>query len=71
MKTKELLALLACPQCLGRLEAVPGEDAPEGFACAACGCVYPVREGIPVMLVDEALSREAWDAGARKKEARA
>ena len=67
MKTKELLALLACPQCLGRLEAVPGEDSPEGFACAACGCVYPVREGIPVMLVDEAVSREAWDGGAREK----
>ena len=43
---------------------------PEGFACARCGLVYPVREGIPVMLVDEALSREDWDAGARKKEAR-
>ena len=70
MKTKELLALLACPQCLGRLEAVPGEAGPEGFACARCGLVYPVREGIPVMLVDEALSREAWDAGARTKEAR-
>jgi uncharacterized protein YbaR (Trm112 family) len=70
MKTNELLSLLACPQCLGKLEAVPGEAEPEGFACRGCGLVYPVRDGIPVMLEDEALPREAWDAGARTKEAR-
>ncbi len=45
-----LLELLACPACRGSLHAV---DDP-GLACERCGRIYPVRDGIPVMLVDEA-----------------
>lgn len=47
----ELVAMLVCPQCKGKLEMEPGET---GFLCQACRLRYPVREGIPVMLVDEA-----------------
>lgn len=60
----ELLQILACPQCKGDLELLPRE---EGLKCAPCGLVYPVREEIPVMLVDEAVPVEKWDQGAREK----
>lgn len=49
-----LLEVIVCPQCHGDLEAV---DTPAGgeLACRGeCGLVYPVRDDIPVLLVDEA-----------------
>lgn len=48
---KELLDILACPQCKGALELTPAED---GLVCMACKLEYPIRDDIPVMLVDEA-----------------
>ena len=60
---KELLQILACPKCKGDLELLPKE---EGLKCAACAVVYPVREEIPVMLIDEAVPVEKWDQGARE-----
>jgi uncharacterized protein YbaR (Trm112 family) len=46
-----LVKILVCPRCKGLLEIGPAET---GFTCHACHLRYPVREGIPVMLVDEA-----------------
>lgn len=48
----DLLALLVCPQCKGPLEyrAAP----PETLRCTACRLAYPVEDGIPVLLIDEA-----------------
>lgn len=65
MKTQELLDILACPRCLGPLEALGGEE-PDGFLCPACAVVYPVRDGIPVMLMEEAVPREQWAEGDRR-----
>lgn len=48
----ELLEILVCPKCKGDLEYRAGD--PESLVCHACGLVYPVEDGIPVMLVDEA-----------------
>jgi len=47
----QLRAILVCPKCKGALT-----DADEGRAldCPACGLRYPIRDGIPVMLIDEA-----------------
>ena len=53
----ELARLLACPKCLGALVTLPAQD---GLFCAACAVVYPVRGGIPVMLVDEACALAKW-----------
>ncbi len=50
--SKDLLEILACPQCKG--EIVP-DDNHEKLLCYTCKLAYPVRDGIPVMLVDEAL----------------
>jgi uncharacterized protein len=46
-----LIAILVCPKCKGKIDLDPDET---GFVCPACRLRYPVREGIPVMLVDEA-----------------
>ncbi len=40
-------------------------EAGEGFFCAGCGKVYPIYDGIPVLLVDRAIPRADWDAGER------
>lgn len=46
-----LLEILACPNDRGTL----GVDTGAGeLVCATCGFAYPVRDGIPVLLLDEA-----------------
>lgn len=62
---KDLLEILACPVCKKSLELV-GEE--EGLRCGACAVVYPIREEIPVMLPEEAIAQDAWDAGRREAE---
>jgi uncharacterized protein YbaR (Trm112 family) len=57
MDTK-LLDILACPVCKGTL--VHLRD-PEQLICRADRLSYPVREGIPVMLEDEATVLAADD----------
>jgi uncharacterized protein len=47
----ELLEILACPAC--RSELRPDEVAGE-LVCTGCGLAYPVRDDIPVLLVEEA-----------------
>ena len=63
---KELLEILACPRCRGGLEALDSlsSHVPEGLCCRVCAVVYPIREGIPVMLVEEALSLDERRPGA-------
>lgn len=50
-----LLDLLVCPACHGDVAVDADGDV---VACASCGRRYPVRDGIPVMLVDDAEARE-------------
>jgi len=44
----ELLAILACPACRSSLTANTSAE----LACTGCRRVYPVRDGVPVLLVD-------------------
>ena len=46
-----LLEILACPACKAALRA---KTEAEELVCTGCGLVYPVRDDIPVLLVDEA-----------------
>ena len=46
-----LLEILACPACKAPLRA---DEAAEELVCTGCGLAYPVRDDIPVLLVDEA-----------------
>lgn len=48
----QLLELLVCPRCKGTLTYEPSA---ERLVCPACRVAYPVRDGIPIMLVDEAV----------------
>jgi uncharacterized protein YbaR (Trm112 family) len=51
----ELAEILVCPACRGDLAEHPGSEGTEpGLECLLCGRVYPVRDDIPVMLVEEA-----------------
>lgn len=47
----QLLEILVCPKCRGALEYRESESV---LVCYACRLSYPVRDGIPVMLIDEA-----------------
>lgn len=44
-----LLEILACPECKASLREGDAE-----LSCTGCGLVYPVRDGIPVLLTDAA-----------------
>lgn len=48
---KELLEILACPKCKGDIKMNETED---GLICDECKLLYRVKDGIPVMLIDEA-----------------
>ena len=50
---KELLEILVCPSCRGTVEYRQEGDR-ELIVCTACGLRYPVRDDIPIMLIDEA-----------------
>ena len=47
----DLLAILACPNCKTAVTLVKDGSA---LKCATCKRVYPIKDDIPVMLVDEA-----------------
>jgi D-glycero-D-manno-heptose 1,7-bisphosphate phosphatase len=55
---KELLEILACPKCKGDLVLTKKGD---GLICKSCKLVYPIKDDIPVMLIDEALPYKGKD----------
>jgi len=48
-----LLDILACPSCHSSLEIIDAE-----ICCKGCPLAYPIRDGIPVMLLDQARKRQ-------------
>jgi uncharacterized protein YbaR (Trm112 family) len=48
---KELLDILACPKCKGNITLNEKEN---GLVCNNCKLLYPIKDGIPIMLIDEA-----------------
>jgi D-glycero-D-manno-heptose 1,7-bisphosphate phosphatase len=55
---KELLKILACPKCKGDIVLTKQVD---GLICKACKLIYPIKDDIPVMLIDEALPYKEKD----------
>lgn len=49
---RELLEILACPKCKGDIRL--NEDG-SGLICDKCKLMYEIRDGIPVMLIREAI----------------
>lgn len=47
----QLLEILVCPKCKGELEY---READNVLICHSCSLSYPVRDDIPIMLIDEA-----------------
>lgn len=61
MIDKELLEILACPAC-----KAPVTQEGEWIVCSAaesCGKRYPIRDGIPIMLIEEAVDPHAGKSG--------
>ncbi len=56
----DILSILACPKCKGDL-TLAGDE--KGLICESCRIVYPIREGIPVMLIEEAYPMRAEKSG--------
>ncbi len=51
MIKKELLEILACPKCKGRVAL---DEKGTSLVCPSCGVRYPIEEDIPIMLIDRA-----------------
>lgn len=49
--SEELLEILVCPACHAKLELKPEGS---GLKCVGCKRVYPIRDDIPGMIIDEA-----------------
>jgi uncharacterized protein len=50
--SRDLLDILACPRCKGEIDLTGAKDA---LVCERCRVLYPIRDGIPVMLAEEAI----------------
>lgn len=62
---KELLEILACPACRGKI--VYNEDR-DTLDCSECRRIYPIRDDIPVMLVEEAtLPADSPESGKKQR----
>ena len=53
--SKDLLEILVCPLCKAQVQLKPDQS---GLKCVEYKRVYPIRDDIPVMLVDEARIEE-------------
>jgi uncharacterized protein len=49
--SRELLDILACPKCKSSITLNETQD---GLICHQCRLLYEIRDGIPIMLIDEA-----------------
>jgi hypothetical protein len=49
--SKELLEILACPLCKEEVKLTADGN---GLKCVKCNRVYPIRDDIPIMLIEEA-----------------
>lgn len=65
MLDKKLLAMLVCPICKSALHY---EQESAELICYPCALAYPVRDGIPVMLDNEARPLSSEEKAKRKKQ---
>lgn len=56
MINQDLLDILVCPQCKG---SVLLSEKGDGLLCKSCKLEYEIRDGIPIMLIDEAKKIES------------
>ena len=51
--SQDLLDILACPKCKGDIHLT---ETGNGLICDACKLMYPIKDDIPIMLIEEAQS---------------
>ena len=49
---QDLLDILACPKCKGDLEL---QEEKNGLICYNCSLLYPIKDDIPIMIIEEAI----------------
>jgi LSD1 subclass zinc finger protein len=49
--SSKLIEMLVCPVCKTPVKLTPDN---RGLRCASCHLIYPIRDGFPVMIKDEA-----------------
>ena len=67
MIDKDLLDILVCPSCREPVkwtESGAGDEAQAHLVCSGCGLRYPVKDDIPIMLIEEAQAAKP-DAAAK------
>jgi len=64
MLSRQLLEILCCPKCKGDLLYNPDEDK---LTCGKCDKIYPVRNGIPIMLIEEELGENLPNEPAKQQ----
>jgi uncharacterized protein len=57
----KLIEMLRCPVCREEVKLTPDR---QGLRCAKCRVVYPIRDGFPVMIKDEARAESNSEAPA-------
>jgi uncharacterized protein YbaR (Trm112 family) len=57
---QKLLDILACPKCKGDIEH---DEKKQRLICFSCRLAYEIKDGIPIMLVDEAVKLEEGERG--------
>jgi len=50
--SESLLAIMACPLCKADVKLTADK---KGLKCLSCHRVYPIKDDIPVMIIDEAV----------------
>ena len=58
--SEQLLEILVCPACHAKVKLEPDGS---GLKCVECQRIYPIRDDIPVMLIDEARIENEQPAG--------
>ncbi|MBT4286530.1 MAG: Trm112 family protein [Deltaproteobacteria bacterium] len=52
LKEKKILEVIACPKCKSKLII---NDTDDNLNCLTCKLAYPIKDGIPILLSDEAI----------------
>jgi LSD1 subclass zinc finger protein len=57
--SSKLIEMLVCPVCKTPVKLTPDS---QGLRCSTCCLIYPIRDGFPVMIKDEARSESSTEA---------
>jgi uncharacterized protein YbaR (Trm112 family) len=63
MISQELLEILRCPACVREKDGLLEYYKESWLICQDCGRKYPIREDIPIMLIEEG---DKWRAAAKE-----